>query len=68
MNDTRNRDKPASAMTKREEAALRIYAFGRLMTGREAVTQADALFDALEDMPELAHPYDEPDFGHEGHP
>ena len=77
MNDTRNRDKPASQLTKREEAALRLAertaAFMPRGTKDEAfsaacVNLADALFDALDHLPELAHAYDEPDFDHEGTP
>lgn len=78
MNDTRNRDKPASQMTKLERVAADILTalqggnFGQQHTptvwAQAAVDVADALFDRLEHLPELAHAYDEPDFDHEGTP
>lgn len=68
MNDTRNRDKPARELTKREELAMRIYAADKHITPPIALRQADDFFDELEHLPELAHAYDEPDFDHEGTP
>lgn len=50
MNDLRNRDKPANQLTKREEAALRIWALHRHVGAKQAVEWADELFDEL-DMP-----------------
>ena len=44
----RNRDRPASELTKLEEAAMRIYA-GNVHTEAEAaVRAAHALFDAID--------------------
>ena len=77
MNDTRNRDKPARELTKREEAALRMAErtavfIPKGVTDEEftrgVVRLVETLFDALEHLPELAHAYDEPDFDHEGTP
>lgn len=68
MNDIRNRDRPANQMTKREEAAIRLWAQHRGVSAEDAVRWADELFDELEDMPELQHPFDEPDFDHAGTP
>jgi hypothetical protein len=70
MNDTRNRDKPASAMTKREELVKwrleMLLAKGSFVSfaalAQEAVRDVDTLFDAL--MPHELRD----DFDHEGHP
>lgn len=63
MNDTRNRDRPASQLTKREEAALRVWALNRDVAAKEAVAWADQLFDVLDTPAELRD-----DFDHEGTP
>ncbi len=82
MNDTRKRDMPATATTKREEVAkaalvaliakadpdLGVQIAWYEPIAKDAVRYADALFDALEYVPELAHAYDEPDFDHESTP
>jgi len=64
MNDTRKRDQPASAMTKREAVAALAY-FLKGWDIETCILAADDLFDVLETPPELR---DHDDFDHEGHP